>query len=74
MSSSYACIERYEIDDVTARMRERLAHRGGPSADLVIVQGDAKATLRLFGIPYSVNRVRAAMFSAAIRQMPIDLD
>jgi hypothetical protein len=38
-----------------------------------VVQGDAKDTLRLFGVPYSVNRVRAAMFSAAIRWAPIDL-
>ena len=42
-------MKRYEIDDVAVRMRERLAHRGEPLADVVIVQGDAKATLRLFG-------------------------
>ena len=63
-----------EIEDVTARMRERLARRGEPSADVVMVQGIAKETLRLFGTPYSVNRVRAAMFSAAIRWTPIELD
>jgi hypothetical protein len=40
----------------------------------VIVQGDTKETLRLYGAPYSVNRVRAAMFSAAIRWAPIELD
>ncbi len=40
----------------------------------MMVQGDTKETLRLFGIPYSVNRVRAAMFSAAIRWTPIDID
>jgi hypothetical protein len=67
-------MKRYEVDDVAARMRERLAHCGEPSADVVIVQGNRKATLRLFGTPYSVNRVRAATFSAAIRWMPIDLD
>jgi hypothetical protein len=44
------------------------------SADVVLVQGGAKQTLRLFGTPYSVNRVRAAMFSAAIRWTPIELD
>ena len=63
-----------EIEDVTARMRERLAHRGESSADVVMVQGETKDTLRLFGLPYSVNRVRAAMFSAAIRWTPIELD
>jgi hypothetical protein len=55
-------------------MCELLAHRGESSADVVMVQGDAKETLRLFGTPYSVNRVRAAMFSAAIRWTPIELD
>ena len=66
-------LELDEVDDVASRMRERLAHRGEPSADVVVVQGDAKETLRLFGTPYSVNRVRAAMFSAAIRWTPIEL-
>ena len=68
-----AILELYEVDDVAARMRE-LAHRGEPSAEIVVVQGDAKETLRLFGSPYSVNRVRNAMFSAAIRWTPIELD
>ncbi len=68
-----AFLELDEVDDVATSMRERLAHRGEPSADVVVVQGDTKETLRLFGAPYSVNRVRAAMFSAAIRWTPIDL-
>jgi len=68
-----AVLDLREIDDITARMRERLAHRGEASADVVMVQGDAKETLRLFGSPYSVNRVRAAMFSAAIRWTSIEL-
>jgi hypothetical protein len=67
-------LDLHEVEDVTARMREFLAHRGESSADVVMVQGDAKDTLRLFGMPYSVNRVRAAMFSAEIRWTPIDLD
>ena len=69
-----AILDLPEIEDVTARMRERLAHRGEASADVVLVQGDAKTNLRLFGTPYSVNRVRAAMFSAAIRWTPVKLD
>ena len=67
-------LEVHEVEDVVARMRERLAHRGESSADVVMVQGDAKETLRLFGMPYSVNRVRAAIFSAAIRWAPIEFD
>ena len=68
-----AILDLPEIDDLASRMRERLAHRGEPSAEIVVVQGDAKETLRLFGSPYSVNRVRNAMFSAAIRWTPIEL-
>ena len=67
-------LDLHDVEDVTARMRERLAHRGESSADVVMVQGGTKETLRLFGTPYSVNRVRAAMFSAAIRWTPIELD
>jgi hypothetical protein len=37
----------------------------------VVVQGEGKETLRLFGIPYSVTRVRAAMFNAAVTWTPI---
>ena len=66
-------LEFYEIDEIAGRMRERLAHRGEPSADVVMVQGGDKETLRLFGSPYSVNRIRAAMFNAAINWTSIDL-
>ena len=68
-----ALLDPHEVDDLVDRMREHLAHRGEPSAEVVVVQGDDKETLSLRGIPYSVNRVRAAMFSAAIRWIPIDL-
>lgn len=67
-------LELDEIDEIGACMRERLANRGEPLAEVVVVQGDAKDSLRLFGAPYSVNRVRAAMFNAAIRWAPVDLD
>lgn len=64
----------HEIDDIAARMRERLHSRGESSADVVVVQGDSRETLRFFGIPYSVGRVRAAMFNAAVNWAPIELD
>jgi 2-methylcitrate dehydratase PrpD len=38
-----------------------------------VVQGQGKNTLRLFGTPYSVSRVRAAMFNAAVSRTPLDL-
>jgi hypothetical protein len=67
-------IDAIEADDIAARMREKLESRGELAADVVVVQGDRKETLRLFGTPYSVGRVRAAMFNAAISWQPIELD
>jgi hypothetical protein len=67
-------LELHEVDDIAARMRDRLAHRGEGSADVVVVQGRGKNSLRLFGTPYSVNKVRAAMFNAAISWTPIEFD
>ncbi len=69
-----AFIEFEEADTIAARMRDRLALRGEVAADVVVVQGYDKNTLRLYGLPYSVNRVRAAMFNAAIKWMPLALD
>src|SRR5215467_13364175 len=68
-----ALVQPHEADDIAERMRERLAQRGELGADIVVVQGDTKNSLRLFGTPYSVNRVRTSMFNAAIRWMPLDL-
>jgi hypothetical protein len=66
-------LEPLETEHLAARMRERLAQRGETMAEVVVVQGNTKETLRLYGMPYSTNRVRAAMFNAAIRWLPIDL-
>jgi hypothetical protein len=38
------------------------------------VQDDSKETLRLFGEPHAVTRVRAALFHAAVRWSPLQLD
>jgi hypothetical protein len=40
-----------EVDQLSAKMNDWLSHRGEPSADVVVVQGDRKETLRLFGTP-----------------------
>ena len=66
-------VQPHEADEIAERMRERLAQRGELGADIVVTQGNSKNTLRLFGTPYSVDRVRTAMFNAAIRWMPLDL-
>jgi hypothetical protein len=63
-----------EIENIAERIREKLAFRGEVVAEVVMVQGASKETLRLTGDPYSVSRVRAAMFNAALRLSPIDLD
>ena len=55
-------------------MREKLEARGEIAGDVVVVQGDRKETLRVYGTPYSVTRVRAAMFNAALNWMAIEID
>ena len=67
-------LELSELDEIAERLRERLQNRGELTADVVVVQGSSKETLRLVGIPYSVSRVRAAMFNAALSWSPIELD
>jgi hypothetical protein len=67
-----AIVSREEIDEIATRMRERLDARGEVSAEVVVVQGSAQETLRLFGSPYSVSLVRAAMFNAAISWRPLE--
>ncbi len=67
-------IDSFEADEIAERMREKIQSRGDLAADVVVVAGDAKETLRLYGIPYSVGRVRTAMFNAAISWQPIELE
>ena len=67
-------LEPSELDEIAERLRERLQNRGELTADVVVVQGSSKETLRLVGIPYSVSRVRAAMFNAALSWSPLELD
>jgi hypothetical protein len=40
----------------------------------VLVQGDSKEDLRLFGESHAVARVRAALFNAAVSWSPLQLD
>jgi len=65
-------LPRTAIDEIAARMRERLDARGEISAEVVVVQGFSKSTLRLFGSPYSVSLVRAAMFNASLSWRPLE--
>jgi hypothetical protein len=68
-----ATIDPIEADAIAERMREKIQSRGDFAADVVVIEGDSKETLRLYGLPYSVGRVRAAMFNAAINWKPIEL-
>jgi 2-methylcitrate dehydratase PrpD len=69
-----ALIDAIEAGEIAERMREKVLSRGETPTDVVVVQGDSKETLRLYGTPYSVNRVRAAMFNAAISWQKIELE
>ena len=64
-----------EITEIAGRMAARiLAKHGDQTPNVVIVQGDTKETLRLFGEGYAVTVVRAALFNAAIAWSPLPLD
>ena len=66
-------LEAAEIDELAERTREHLSSRGEVIADVVLVQGSRKETLRLYGNSYAVSRVRAAMFNASLNWSPISL-
>jgi hypothetical protein len=64
-----------EIDRVAEQMRTHVASRHGEQTpNIVIVVGDSKETLRLFGESHAVTCVRTAMFHAAVRWSPLQLD
>jgi len=51
-------LDPHEADDLAARMRERLAHRGEPAAEVVIVQGSGKDTSIVRGALLCESRAR----------------
>jgi hypothetical protein len=64
-----------QAEDIAERMRQRmLARHGEQTADVVVIQGASRETLRLHGEPHAVTRVRAALFNAAISWSAIQLD
>ena len=67
-------IDAQEAADLAEAMREWVHRRGLSATDVVIVHGDSKDSLALFGDPHSVRLVREAMFNAAIRWAPLQLD
>jgi hypothetical protein len=68
-------LETWQIDELADRMRERMLSRHGTQMpDVVVVQGNTKGSLRLFGEPASVARVRTALFNAAVSWAPLTLE
>lgn len=67
-------LETLELDEIAERMREWALARGEQAAAVVVIQGDSKETLRLFGEPYATTRVRTAMFNAALKWRDFVLD
>jgi len=64
-----------EIDEIADSMCTRvLARHGDQTPNVVIVQGDTKETLRLFGESHAIAVVRAALFNAAIAWSPLELE
>ena len=64
-----------EIDEIADRMCARvLARHGDQTPNVVVVQGDTKETLRLFGESHAIGVVRAALFNAAVTWSPLELD
>jgi len=64
-----------EIYEIIDRMCARvLARHGEQTPNVVVVQGDTKETLRLFGETHATGVVRAALFNAAVAWSPLELD
>ena len=64
-----------EIDDIAEKMRNyALSRHGEQAANVIVVQGNSKETLRLVGDSHAKTLVRAALFNAAISWSPLTLD
>jgi hypothetical protein len=64
-----------EIDDIAEKMRNlALSRHGEQAANVVVVQGNSKETLHLFGDVRAKTLVRAALFNAAVSWSPLTLD
>jgi hypothetical protein len=70
-----ALLDDAALVELAGEIRDRIFTRTGEQyAAVVLVQGHNKETLRVFGEPYAVTRVRAAMFNAALRWREFALD
>ena len=70
-----AILEFPEIDDITEKLRAHILSRYGEQRpNIVIVHGNTRESLRLFGDPHAVTRVRAALFNVVVAFSPLKLD
>ena len=68
-------LEYHEVAEIADKMCARaLSKYGEQTPAVVVIQGGSKGTLRLFGEPVAVSQVRAAIFNAVLRFIPIELD
>lgn len=64
----YELLDTKELDEIAEHVRERAVTKDlEQDAVVVVVQGDSKETLLLYGKSKAVTRVRTAMFNATLR-------
>jgi hypothetical protein len=67
-------LELQDMNEIVAKVRDRMLSKHGEQfADVVLIQGNSKGSLRLFGDSYAVSLVRTAMFHSSISWQPIEL-
>jgi hypothetical protein len=75
MSCVDAILEFLEIDDIAEKLRAHILSRYGEHRpNIVIVHGNTRESLRLFGDLHAMNRVRTALFNVAATFSPLKLD
>jgi hypothetical protein len=68
-------LEFPEIDDLAEKLRVHILSKYGEQRpNIVIVHGNSRESLRLFGDPHAVARVRAALFNVAVTFSPLKLE
>jgi hypothetical protein len=70
-----AILEFPEIDDIVEKLRAHILSKYGEQhPNIVIIHGNSREALRLFGDPHAATRVRAALFNVAVIFSPLKLD
>jgi hypothetical protein len=70
-----AILEFPEIDDIVEKLRAHMLSKYGEQRpNIVIIHGNSRETLRLFGDPHAVTRVRAALFNVAVTFSPLEFE